>query len=471
MLGGVCAGIAEYFDIDVSFVRIIFLALFLLSFGAPVMVYFVLWIVLPVRPTDYTAYVDVTPENCPGAYEPKSEQQTYSNGGYPPGTTNFPGVPDPRAPEPEPAPQPAQKQGRGLMILGVILVVVGIGMVIARFVGNVSLWACWPLLVIAWGVAIMLMTPKQGPGLIATMLDGIIVVIIGAVLLFCSIGSLSWSALACIALQWPIWVIAAGVSVVAVAIKSPAVHIAAACIAIIALVMGLGNYQFNADMLLGEVPTPKSLAADVGASRNRVASVDLADVESSRLKVNAGGADFSLVSEDDSTIVLYGSDSMPRASALKSDKDLSHLKVEVGGLGKPGASLLVLPRSVVWNELEIDGGASRLDIDLSKASVHHLDLDAGASTVCVTLGDALPSGSTAELEAGASHLVLVVPESVTARVYVTNAGELNVGSGLTQRQGDSSASTVVEASGLGDVWDVDIDGGVATIDIVRQKAA
>jgi phage shock protein PspC (stress-responsive transcriptional regulator) len=48
MLGGVCGGLAAYLKIDSSVVRVIF-ALLILGFGAGLIVYFILWIVLPAK--------------------------------------------------------------------------------------------------------------------------------------------------------------------------------------------------------------------------------------------------------------------------------------------------------------------------------------------------------------------------------------------------------------------------------------
>ena len=49
MFGGVCGGIAAYFKIDSSFVRILFALLTLVGFGTGILVYFILWIVLPPK--------------------------------------------------------------------------------------------------------------------------------------------------------------------------------------------------------------------------------------------------------------------------------------------------------------------------------------------------------------------------------------------------------------------------------------
>ncbi len=50
MLGGVCAGLAEYFDIDVTIIRL----LFVIALVTPVpafIPYLVMWIIMPVKNT------------------------------------------------------------------------------------------------------------------------------------------------------------------------------------------------------------------------------------------------------------------------------------------------------------------------------------------------------------------------------------------------------------------------------------
>jgi len=55
VIGGVCGGIAEYFNMDVSLARIIsFLLLFLA--GVSLWVYIILWIAVPLRPVDKYSY-------------------------------------------------------------------------------------------------------------------------------------------------------------------------------------------------------------------------------------------------------------------------------------------------------------------------------------------------------------------------------------------------------------------------------
>jgi phage shock protein C len=50
MLGGVCGGLAEYFDMDVSLVRLIFVGICLVTAVLPmVLFYLIAWIVVPVE--------------------------------------------------------------------------------------------------------------------------------------------------------------------------------------------------------------------------------------------------------------------------------------------------------------------------------------------------------------------------------------------------------------------------------------
>jgi len=44
---GVCGGLAEYFEIDSTIIRIIFLAALILGLGSPGLIYLILWVVMP----------------------------------------------------------------------------------------------------------------------------------------------------------------------------------------------------------------------------------------------------------------------------------------------------------------------------------------------------------------------------------------------------------------------------------------
>lgn len=51
LLGGVCGGLAAYFDIDVSIVRLVFVGLAIVTALLPMSLFYVIaWIIVPTEP-------------------------------------------------------------------------------------------------------------------------------------------------------------------------------------------------------------------------------------------------------------------------------------------------------------------------------------------------------------------------------------------------------------------------------------
>ena len=50
MLGGVCGGMAEYFNVDSSFIRLLWILFILLTGGIGLLLYLAAWIVIPATP-------------------------------------------------------------------------------------------------------------------------------------------------------------------------------------------------------------------------------------------------------------------------------------------------------------------------------------------------------------------------------------------------------------------------------------
>ncbi|HIG92575.1 TPA: PspC domain-containing protein [Candidatus Woesearchaeota archaeon] len=50
VLGGVCAGIADYFEIDLVIVRVLWVILTLFSMGAGLLAYLIAWAIIPLQP-------------------------------------------------------------------------------------------------------------------------------------------------------------------------------------------------------------------------------------------------------------------------------------------------------------------------------------------------------------------------------------------------------------------------------------
>jgi len=62
VLGGVSGGLADYFEVDSTLIRIIFIILFF-SGGAGLLLYLVLWLIIPSRPGKKIAEEDTIKEN------------------------------------------------------------------------------------------------------------------------------------------------------------------------------------------------------------------------------------------------------------------------------------------------------------------------------------------------------------------------------------------------------------------------
>ncbi len=77
-LVGVCGGIGEYFDIDPTVIRIVFvLAAFI--FGGGLWVYIILWIIMPLNPDEFLT-VDATPADMTTTDEPPAEEPPADEG-------------------------------------------------------------------------------------------------------------------------------------------------------------------------------------------------------------------------------------------------------------------------------------------------------------------------------------------------------------------------------------------------------
>jgi phage shock protein C len=154
-ISGVCAGLAEYFNVDVSVVRIIFvLALFLKGVG--ILPYIVLWIVLPKRPFNYN---DPTfkPGVTPG-FNPRY------GAGFNDVHVDYTVPPPPMPGEPFTPYPPVKKTSNAGVIFGVVLIALGTIFLLDQFnfIPDFDFEKLWPVVLVAVG-ATMLFTGKKQP--------------------------------------------------------------------------------------------------------------------------------------------------------------------------------------------------------------------------------------------------------------------------------------------------------------------
>jgi phage shock protein C len=143
-VAGVCAGLAEYFDVDVTWVRIAFVLAVLAGLSG-VLAYIVLWIAVPAKPfnpnysqfnTDYKVYDHAT---TPGAQVNE---------------TPFADIPYPKK----------QKSGTGGIVIGILFVIFGSFFLLDEF-DFVPYWfefhKLWPLVFIIPGIMMIAKANKK----------------------------------------------------------------------------------------------------------------------------------------------------------------------------------------------------------------------------------------------------------------------------------------------------------------------
>jgi phage shock protein PspC (stress-responsive transcriptional regulator) len=137
MIGGVAAGLAEYFDVDITWVRLGFILAVLAGLSG-ILAYIVLWIAVPAKP--FNPYANVTGDYK--VYEEKTFSQPFSGS---------------RAYTPFQPVKPRNDNGR--LIGGTILIIIG-GLFLFRQFHLLPFWVSfhklWPLALIIPGIMLLI---------------------------------------------------------------------------------------------------------------------------------------------------------------------------------------------------------------------------------------------------------------------------------------------------------------------------
>ncbi len=144
VLGGVAAGLAEYFNLDPVLIRLLFV-IFALAGGGGVLLYIIFWIVIPEKPLNLN-------QNRPAMdteQKPQDEGNTYASSSG----------------NPQPAQgNPVEKKKRGSLIGGLVLITVGCIFLADEFFPNVNFGDLWPVILIVIGGGLLINTyAKRNP--------------------------------------------------------------------------------------------------------------------------------------------------------------------------------------------------------------------------------------------------------------------------------------------------------------------
>ncbi len=197
-------------------------------------------------------------------------------------------------------------------------------------------------------------------------------------------------------------------------------------------------------------------------------SVPLQDAKEASLSIDHGAGQIDLRSGANAGDFLTGASGtgMNLSSRLNGDK--LEVKIEAG----PSFIPFLGPAGGVWQYrlnpdlpmvIDIDAGASRLDLDLSDLRVTHFSFDGGASRLDLTL-PARVENALVDIEAGAASIELHVPQGVAMRFRTKSVGSLNIDeTRFPRREGGIYQSVDYDAAKFR--ADVTIDGGATSIKV------
>lgn len=121
VLGGVCSGLANYFNLDVTLVRVLFVVAFLFaSFGF--WLYIILWIVIPVEGARQSAFSGQQSEPIVNVHNSKTSA----------------------------------------IFAGIIVILIGLLFLINNFIPISWVWRLWPLILIVIGILMIYKASKKG---------------------------------------------------------------------------------------------------------------------------------------------------------------------------------------------------------------------------------------------------------------------------------------------------------------------
>ena len=151
VLGGVAGGVADYFDMDPSIVRIIWAVLALVTGGIFLVLYVVMWIVVPEGPSAATVARAAAPD-APPPGEPGSELAATD-------ATQTGGVP---AADWETHEQRLRRGGSGgAVIFGLILIAAGIWFLVDQYVPAIDSDLLWPVALVIVGIVLLVVALRR----------------------------------------------------------------------------------------------------------------------------------------------------------------------------------------------------------------------------------------------------------------------------------------------------------------------
>ncbi|SHN20549.1 PspC domain-containing protein [Mucilaginibacter sp. OK098] len=164
VFGGVCSGLAEYFEMDVTVMRLLFAFTFFIM-GVGFGTYIILWIVLPRKGFMYNNYnnptVDYTvPPQQPAGQFNNPQQSGNLFGSNPFGDNTYGSNPFSSNPTENIAPK--QKSHAGI-IIGLVLIVIGAAILVDEYdlIPDFDFGKLWPIVLVIVGGSLIISGQKR----------------------------------------------------------------------------------------------------------------------------------------------------------------------------------------------------------------------------------------------------------------------------------------------------------------------
>lgn len=161
MLTGVSGGMADYFDVDPTLMRLLWVLLAIFTGGIAIVAYLVMAVIVPIAAApQIESHAAGADEDPAGGDEPAGDEppdaEAPSRPEPEPATAGAAGSPPPSQPS---APvRPPRRSTRASAVVGFVLIVVGV-LALLDSLGVLSqfdFWRLWPLILIAFGAVVML---------------------------------------------------------------------------------------------------------------------------------------------------------------------------------------------------------------------------------------------------------------------------------------------------------------------------
>jgi phage shock protein C len=151
VLGGVAGGVAEYLDADPSIVRIIWAILGIVTGGILVVLYIVMWIVVPEAPASA----------APLSGAPAPAAASAVTGDTAGDTADAAEGEDGASVAAQQAPPRRRSSGGGTLVFGLILVGLGAYFLIREYVPQIDTDRLWPIGLVALGLVLVVASLRR----------------------------------------------------------------------------------------------------------------------------------------------------------------------------------------------------------------------------------------------------------------------------------------------------------------------